>query len=196
MISKSELLECSITNFTKYGSKNFTMDELASELGMSKKTIYHYFKNKQDLVSNSLSYLLEKIVEDIDAALINLSDPILKIIKIYEIGFSYFECFKPSFLFGIKKYYPKADDVFETFRNEIVFKKVYNLLLEAQEKQLIRNDVNLKLVCELYFLRIESIVYKPNNFFETYSNNVLLNHLIIHNLKGILTSNYSNAVFK
>lgn len=54
MIGKSELLECSIANFTKFGSKRFTMDELANELGISKKTIYNYFKNKADLVSESL----------------------------------------------------------------------------------------------------------------------------------------------
>ncbi len=196
MISKSELLECSITNFTKFGSKSFTLDELARELGMSKKTIYIHFKNKEDLVSESLRFLIEKIKRDIDITLLKHTDPIVKIIEIYRIGFDYFKCFRPSFVFGLKKYYPKADEVFETFRNHIVYEKVYNLLLEAQSKKLFRDHINLKLVCDLYFLRIDDIAYKKSNIFDVYSNKELLEHLIIHNLKGISTANYTNAYFE
>jgi AcrR family transcriptional regulator len=196
MIDKSELLECSIANFTKFGSKSFTLDELASEMGMSKKTIYNYFKNKEDLVSESLGFLIEKIKHDMDLALLQQTDPIVKIIEIYRIGFDYFKCFKPSFIFGLKKYYPKASEVFETFRNYIVFDKVYNLLMEAQHNESIKKDVDLNLVCELYFLRIDTIAYKINNLFEKYTNEALLQHLIIHNLKGISSVNYTNAYFE
>ncbi len=196
MTSKSELLECSIANFTKFGSKSFTMDELASELGMSKKTIYNYFKNKEDLVSESLEFLIKKIKNQIDLTLLQHSDPIVKVIEIYKIGFDYFKCFKPSFTFGLKKYYPKADEVFEAFRHEIVFGKVYDLLEEAQQKKLINEHVNLKLVCELYFLRIDNVVYKIDNLFDVYSNKELLEHLIIYNLKGISNTNYTNSYFE
>ncbi|WP_100610320.1 TetR/AcrR family transcriptional regulator [Confluentibacter lentus] len=196
MISKSELLECSITNFTKFGSKSFTLDELASEMGMSKKTIYNYFKNKEDLVSESVGFLIEKIKYDMDSALLQETDPIVKIIEIYRIGFGYFKCFKPSFIFGLKKYYPKASEVFEMFRNNVVFDNVYNLLVEAQHNGFIRKDVDLNLVCELYFLRIDNIAYKINNLFEKYTNEALLQHLIIHNLKGISSANYTNAYFE
>ncbi len=36
--------------FLKLGFKSVTMDDIASELGVSKKTIYKYFKNKEELV--------------------------------------------------------------------------------------------------------------------------------------------------
>ncbi len=196
MINKERLLECSITNFIKFGSKRFTMDELAFELGISKKTIYTYFKNKEILVSESLSFLIEKIKREIDIRLLKHDDPIVKIIEIYRVGFEYFNSFKPSFIFGLKKYYPKADDVFETFRNEIVFEKIYNLLVEAKQQKLIKEDVNLRLVCELYFLRIDSIIYKSNGFFERFTNKELLEHLVIYNLKGISSIGYSNEFFE
>lgn len=195
MITKSELLECSITNFIKFGSRAFTMDELANELGMSKKTLYAFFKNKEELVSESLSFLIQKIKKETEIAISKETDPLAKVILIYEIGFSYFKCFKPSFIFGLKKYYPKADDVFETFRNDIVNHKIRVLLEEAKEKRFVRQEVNIDLVCELYFLRVENVVFKTNNLFESYSNDVLLQHLIINNLKGIVEVNYSNRFF-
>ncbi|MFH4966004.1 TetR/AcrR family transcriptional regulator [Gaetbulibacter sp. M235] len=196
MTTKEEVLECSIANFTKFGSKSFTMDELAGELGMSKKTIYNYFKNKEDLVSESLEFLIKKIKKQIDLTLLQHTDPIVKIIEIYKIGFDYFKCFKPSFTFGLKKYYPKADEVFETFRHEIVFGKVYNLLEQAQQQKLIKEEINIKLACELYFLRIENVIYKPNNFFDEYSKKELLEHMIVYNLKGISNANYTNSYFE
>ena len=195
-MKKAELLECSVTNFTKFGSKSFTLDDLASKMGVSKKTIYNYFKSKEDLVSESVGFLIKKITQDIDLALLQQTDPLIKIIDIYRIGFDYFKSFKPSFIFGLKKYYPKASDVFEAFRNDMVFNKVYNLLVEAQQNGSIRKDVDLTLVCELYFLRIDNIAYKINDLYEKYTNEALLHHLIIHNLKGISSANYTNAYFE
>lgn len=195
MITKAKLLECSIANFIKFGSKAYTMDELANDLGMSKKTIYSYFQNKENLVSESLSFLVDEIRRDIQTTIKDEKDPILKVILIYEIGFRHYKSFKPSFLFGLKKYYPKADQVFEDFRQEIVNEKVRHLLVEAQEKGVIRPDVNLELVCELYLLRVENVAFKKNNLYENHSSDVLLQHLIVNNLRGIVRPNYSNRFF-
>ena len=58
MISKQELLEQSVEKFVKFGSRSFTMDELASELGISKKTIYHHFNSKDQLIFESVKLLV------------------------------------------------------------------------------------------------------------------------------------------
>ena len=195
MISKQELLECSVENFTKFGSKRFTMDELAFELGISKKTIYNWFETKEDLVSESLSFLTKKFKRDVEKAILERNDPIEKIIIIYEIGFHYFEWFNPSFIFGLKKYYPKANMVFEAFRDDIVYGVIYKLLVLAKEQFIIRYHVNLKLVCDLYFTHIENLLYNANNFFDIYTKKELLQHLIINNLRGITNPNYSNIYF-
>ena len=62
MISKSELIACSALNFTRFGSKRFTLDELANQLGISKKTIYHYFNNQEDDKDTNLTELMKIII--------------------------------------------------------------------------------------------------------------------------------------
>lgn len=195
MIGKKELLRCSITNFIKFGSRSFTMDELASQLGISKKTIYKFFSNKEDLVTEGLEQMLADIKEEIHSKISEEEDPIVSIILVYEIGFKYLKDFKPSFLFGLKKYYPKANEVFDAFRNDIVNTIILNLLLDAKKQGLLRASVDPKLVCELYFLRVENVTFKTTNFFETYSLNSLLDHLIINNLRGLTVDGYSNRYF-
>lgn len=196
MTTKSDLLECSILNFTQFGSKRFTLDELASSLGISKKTIYKYFDNKEDLVSQSLSFLLDKYRIEI-ANIVNdaTTDAIEKIILIYKKGFAYLKYFKPSFLFDIKKHYPKADKVFTDFSEQLVHGTILSLLTEAKDKGLLQKQVQINLICDLYFLHIDNIAFKNDNLFDMYSNKVLVEHLIVFNLKGIVVESYRNRLF-
>ncbi|APG65876.1 TetR family transcriptional regulator [Tenacibaculum todarodis] len=196
MITKVDLLKFSITKFTQCGSKQVTLDEIANTLGISKKTIYTFFNNKEELVTSSLESLLNEYREDINSVVTeNSNDPILCVVLIYEKGFEYLKYFKPSFIFGLKKYYPKAHTLFEEFIEELS-KKSYKLLKQAQESGDIKEDVNIELIVKIYFLRIDKLVFKENNLFEFYSKNELFKHLVTYNLKGIITPNYSNSYFE
>ena len=197
MITKAELLKCSIVKFTQCGSKHVTLDDIAGSLGISKKTIYTFFDNKEDLVAASVENLLNEYKEDINGIVnSNGKNPILCVILIYQRGFEYLKYFKPSFLFGLEKYYPKASTVFNNFVEELSNNIVYNLLKQAQEVGNIKEDVNLELIVSIYFLRIDKLIFKKNNLFETYPEEELFNHLVVYNLKGIITSNYSNSYFE
>ncbi|WKB80497.1 TetR/AcrR family transcriptional regulator [Cellulophaga omnivescoria] len=196
MITKKDLLECAKSNFTKFGSKRITLDELAKTLGISKKTIYVHFKNKETLVNKSVASLINDYKLDInDIVKNNSNDDILTIILIYKRGFEYLRYFKPSFIFGLKKYYPKAYTTFNDFRKELAFSTVLNLLKNAKEKGLILPNVNLKLVIELYFYKVESIAFTEDNLFTLYDTDIILKHLIVYNLKGITTKNYANPYY-
>ncbi|MGG5486460.1 TetR/AcrR family transcriptional regulator [Gaetbulibacter sp. PBL-D1] len=196
MISKEELLECSVANFTTFGSKRFTMDELAHCLGISKKTIYKYYSSKEELVIASVTCLIDSFNENIKEIIAKEQDPLSCIILLYKRGFEYLKHFKPSFIFGLKKYYPEANKVFDDFRDEFVNEIIYGLLQKAQVFKFISSDVNIKLFCELYFKRFEEIAFKDNTLFDTYSNDELLNHFVIFSLKGIINSDYENPHFK
>ncbi|WP_458626583.1 TetR/AcrR family transcriptional regulator [Winogradskyella sp. PC D3.3] len=196
MITKAELLKCSITKFTQFGSKHITLDQLAKTLGISKKTIYTFFDNKEDLLTSGLESLLNEYREDINKIVSsNSDDPVLSVILIYKRGFEYMRYFRPSFLFSLKKYYPKASQLFDDFIEELSNHIVYPLLRQAQESGTIKKDVNLELVVKIYFFRIDNLVFKENNLFELYPKEDLFNNLVIYNLKGIINSDYSNSYF-
>lgn len=197
MITKSELLQCAITKFTKFGSKHVTLDELAQELGISKKTIYSFFKNKEDLVVSSIQTLLNEYNEDINRIVSeNENDPILSVILIYKRGFEYLKYFKPSFLYGLEKYYPKAFKLFKNFSEDLSKKTISTLLKQAQKQNDIKSDVDLDLLVKIYFSRVDNLLFKDNNLFELYSKNILLRHMVIYNLQGVVSKSYANEFFK
>ena len=197
MITKEELLTCSINKFTQFGSKHVSLDEIASTLGISKKTIYTFFKNKEDLVTSSLEQLLNEFSEEIDRLISdNKEDPIISVILIYKRGFEYLKYFKPSFIFGLKKYYPKASNFFEKFNEDLANKRIYNLLKQAQEAGNIKQEVNLELVVKIYFLRLDTVLFNNNNLFKLHHKEELFKHMVVYNLRGIITRNYSNTIFE
>ncbi len=195
MITKQELLECSVVNFTTFGSKRFTMDELAQTLGISKKTIYKYYNSKEHLVSDSVVYLIEKIKHTISNITEQEPDPLVCIIEIHNIALTYLQHFTPSFIYGLKKYYPKANTIFDDFRSHVVNHIIYGLLQQAKTLNLIVNQVNVKLFCDLYFKRFEEFFLKHTSLSQNYSHHELLNHFVVFNLKGISVSGYSNSYF-
>jgi AcrR family transcriptional regulator len=197
MITKKELLSCAITKFTKYGSKHVSLDEIAQTLGISKKTIYTFFRNKEDLVTSSLESVLNAYKEDINGIIAsNSNDPVFCVVLIYERGFEYLKYFKPSFIFGLEKYYPKAFKLFQDFTEELTFTTIFNLLKHAQNKNDIQSDVNIKLTLEIYFSRIENLIFKKNNLIDLYNKDLLIKHMVTYNIKGILSKQYFNSYFE
>ncbi|MBU3027965.1 TetR/AcrR family transcriptional regulator [Zobellia galactanivorans] len=194
MFNKDRFLEFALSKFTKFGSKRFTLDDLAHELGISKKTIYENFKGKEEIIQESLVALLNKLRYQINECVEKeKSDPIRAVIAIYRIGLDTFKSFSPTFLRSLKKYYPNVYRLFNDFRENDVSVLVKDLLLNGQGKGQIRKDVDIDLTYELYYNRMEYIVHAENkNFYEQFTPEELLNHIIINNLRGIATKEYLN----
>ncbi|CAM3443403.1 TetR/AcrR family transcriptional regulator [Zobellia roscoffensis] len=192
MINKDQFLEFALSKFLKFGSKRFTIDDLAHELGISKKTIYKNFTGKEQIIKESLAAFLTKLRSNIyECVEKEKSDPILAVISIYRIGLDTLKSFNPTFLRSLKKYYPEVYKMFSDFRENEVSALVKDLLHSAQKKGHLRKDVNIKLTYELYYNRMEDILHAaPNNFYKDFTLEELLNHLIINNIRGIATKSY------
>ncbi|MBA4745152.1 MAG: TetR/AcrR family transcriptional regulator [Muricauda sp.] len=193
MGDKNNILAYAIENFTKFGSKRFSMDELAKNLGISKKTLYKHFNSKEKLVKESLGYYLDNIRANVDNYMLenpNEDQPLTTVIFIYKQGLITFQEINPAFLHGLHKYYPKAYEIYAQLKMDIVWNVVCPLLKKAQELGQVRNNVNVELVCTLFLSRMEETVYSKANLFDEYSIHELLDHIIINNLRGILTLEY------
>ncbi|QII46171.1 TetR/AcrR family transcriptional regulator [Flagellimonas oceani] len=193
MGDKKDILAYAIENFTKFGSKRFSMDELAKNLGISKKTLYKHFSSKEILVKESLRFYLDNIRADVDNYIIenpNEEQPLTTVIFIYRQGLITFQEINPAFLYGLHKYYPEAYKIYSQLKKDIVWDIVSPLLKRAQALGQVRKNVNVELVCTLFLSRMEETVYSQPNLFDEYSIHELLEHIIINNLRGILTLEY------
>lgn len=195
MENREEFLEFAISKFLKFGSKRFTLDDLAHEMGVSKKTIYRHFSSKEEIVLESLKYYLTGVQNEIAEAIKRAqNNPIQAIISIYRLGLNNLKKFSPTFLLGLQKYYPRANELFNEFRAKEIHECVFDLLKQAQVKGQIRMNVNLKLTSQLYLNRLEYVLFSSDNLFDKYSGSELLEHLVINNLRGIATQAYASKL--
>lgn len=71
--------------YQKYGIKSVTMDDVARHLGISKKTLYEFFTDKEDLVSHVLSYEMDQLIENVSKRTANSLNAIEELFEVYKM---------------------------------------------------------------------------------------------------------------
>ncbi len=104
---KDKILEYASQEFLHYGFKNVTMDDLAQKLGISKKTIYEYFSNKNQLVFEASHKIFDSVMEAIRNIYQNETDPIQGLFEIKKIALKYLIDNQQSPQYQLQKYFPE-----------------------------------------------------------------------------------------
>lgn len=143
--------------FLRLGFKSVTMDDIANELGMSKKTIYKFFKNKEELVDESISVIHEKIHETMSCICNNEYNAIEENFEIKKTFKDLFKNTDDSPMYQLQKYYPKTHaklmlDEFSLFKDCIL-----KNITKGIEEGLYRETIDLELTAKFYFSLIMSV---------------------------------------
>ena len=170
---KEKIIIKSSQLFLDFGFKSITMDDIASKMGISKKTIYRYFKNKEELVSNSVTYLHEKISNSICDITKQGYNAIEENFVIKNMFTDIFEKSNTSPMYQLQKYYPKIYK--NLIENEfIIFEEcVGTNIVKGIEEGLYRENINEDIILKFYFLLIFGL-HDENIFtYKNYSLNQL-----------------------
>ena len=185
-IEKQEkILLGSLDLFMKYGIRSVTMDDIARELGVSKKTLYHYFANKADLLAKILE-LHEK--ESLHCFRDNLNSELNAIDELLEISRKIGDDLKkynPSALFDLQKYYPEIiKPVFERRKNAVLQFTNENLKRGIQQG-LYRQDLDTVIISQLYVKKLEGIHEFMFANEDNYSYDKIFNVMFDNHIRGI-----------
>lgn len=150
---KEQILEATIQVFNKKGIK-FTMDDLAKALGMSKKTIYTVFEDKNELFLAMVDYLFDGIkaaqMDIINSKELSLNEKIRGVLNVMPAGYKDID-FRQLYL--LKDKYPKIYAQVE-IRLENGWEDTFSLLEEGISKGIIKN-INISIVKLMFEASIE-----------------------------------------
>jgi AcrR family transcriptional regulator len=152
--SKVKILRGVEELFFKYGIKNITMDEIANHLGISKKTIYHYFKDKDEVVHSLMLQTIEGNRCEIKNCRNQSKNVIEEMFKIMDEIRTIFSRINPVLFYELHKFYPQTWQVFQEFKSSFFQAMVESLLLRGQKEGYIRIDINIKILSRM---RVEMI---------------------------------------
>lgn len=171
--------------YNKYGIKSVTMDDVARELGISKKTLYLYVENKNDLVSKVLDYMVEKgncNMNKLYEKQLNAIEELLQVgIHIIKTTKDY----NPSTEYDLKKYYPDLHKKLHNIRKEKMYTAVLKNIQKGKMEGLFREDLDDDIIAKMQTSRFMTIgtdeIINPEDMFKP----KYILELFIYHIRGI-----------
>lgn len=163
MSPEEKILKGARELFFKYGVRSVTMDDIARHLGMSKKTIYQSYKEKDEIVHK----LMQSHIKEDEFACTeaykkgnNVVEEVFNVIRnITEI----FSKVNPLLLYELQKYYPQSWKLVKEFKENFVQKMVEQSIEKGKKEGYVRLDANTRILSRLRMEEVE-IAFNPAIF--------------------------------
>ena len=173
--------------FLTLGFKSVTMDDIANELGISKKTIYVHFENKTKLVEATTLEMFEIISHGIDDICHMEKDPIEEMFDIKQLVLEHLKDEKSSPYHQLQKYYPKIFNSLRSKQYGLMEECVANNLTRGIAIGLFRSNIEIEFVSKIYFAGIMALKDKQLFPLINFSMSSLMNNYLEYHIRGICT---------
>ncbi len=163
MEPQEKILKTSLELFFKYGIKHVTMDDIARELGMSKKTIYQFYKEKDDLVTQLCDteiLVQENIFNTVSET---AKDPIHEIMLISLKMREMMQNINPLFFLDLQKFYPQSFKRFQRFKEECAAVSILKNIRKGVEMGIYRPDIDPQFATKYRMAQIDMLMF--GNYF-------------------------------
>ncbi|MCY7351173.1 MAG: TetR/AcrR family transcriptional regulator [Cytophagaceae bacterium] len=184
---KERIIQKAESMFFRYGVKAVTMDDIARELGISKKTIYLHFPDKDELVMQVVGREMHRDqceYEEMESSGINSVE---KFIQASEMMRQTLVNVNPRLLYEIQKYHPRAWQLFQEHMQEFALKGIEKELHRGISEKLFRSNLDVPVIARLRLKQIEmgfdNQLFPPEHFPLLRVQNEFLDHF----MRGIVT---------
>lgn len=192
---RENIIEVATGLFRQVGVRAVTMDDIARQAGISKKTIYQEFEDKGALVFEAFSAFLEK-EEEVLRKIIQEEDNVIQhFVRISKFMKEQYTGMNPLILNEIRRYYPKSWKRFEGFKNGLALKTMVEVLERGKETGYFRNEIDVEI---LAMLRLEQITFDFRSLPSASQFDMvkLQLELVDHFIHGILTDKGRQAYLR
>ena len=169
MEPQDKILKTSLELFYKFGIKRVTMDDIAKELGMSKKTIYHHFKEKDDLVNTLCDTEMIKHEQIFDELFNESKNPIHEMMLISANMRKMMQHINPIFFLDLQKFHPQALNRFQEFKQNCAFKHIERNINKGIEAGFYRNEIDVEFTAKYRLSQLDMLLFGNYYSFEKIS---------------------------
>ncbi len=172
--------------YFKFGIKSVTMDDVAKSIGISKKTLYLYVSDKNDLVEKVIRHSMSrKEIHGVDTLEDKPINAIEKMVEVYKSSLEIIKKINPSVEFDLEKYYPSLYQEFKLKRRENIYKAIAGNLEQGIEEGFFYDDYNIDIVSKLHVSRIESLMETDIFEKDEYSLSEIFKQMFYYHLRAI-----------
>ncbi|MBJ7882760.1 TetR/AcrR family transcriptional regulator [Gelidibacter salicanalis] len=185
---KEKIINRATELFLTLGFKSVTMDDIANELGISKKTIYVHFENKTKLIEAATFTVLEDVCNGIDCISESSVNPIEELYEIKMYAMAFLKNEKTSPQFQLKKYYPQIYQRLQVKQFEKMQGSVQESIQKGVDTGLFRSNIDVDFISRMYFNGMSGI--RDEHIFphDQFSIEYLMESYLEYHLRAIATN--------
>ncbi|MBT1687938.1 TetR/AcrR family transcriptional regulator [Dawidia soli] len=151
---REKLLKGATELFMRYGLRSVSMDDIARQLGVSKKTIYQYFTDKDDMVATVVKTHMERQQQQFDEITRVAKDAVDEMVRLsYCLKESMRET-NPTVLYDMQKYHPRAWGEWLAFKNKVIRESIVRNLRSGMAEGYFRADLHIDTIANM---RLEAV---------------------------------------
>lgn len=174
--------------FTQYSVRSITMDEIAGSMGISKKTLYTWFTDKNELVETVYAMPLQQLETDCTTIIRGASNAIQEIFLIWQSVKQTIGTMNETLLHDLQKYHHTAFERYTSFKKGFLFQLLLSNIRRGQSEQLYRAQIIPELIAG-YQVSITGINTRQEiNQQQLWPQATINEQLILHYLHGLATA--------
>ncbi len=156
METRQRIVKTASELIMRFGAKSVTMNDIANELGMSKKTLYQHFSNKEEIIFSVTEVLTENQHTEMLLIRTQAKDAVHEVMLILNWMSKMFQELSPAMINDIRKYYPKSWRIFQEFKSNVILGMVKENLEWGQGEGIYRPEMNIEIISLLRVSQIET----------------------------------------
>jgi TetR/AcrR family transcriptional regulator, cholesterol catabolism regulator len=190
MEMKQRILQKANDLFRRYGFKSITMDEIATQLGASKKTIYQYFSDKDELVEDVVKQTIDYAQQTCDNNRLNSRDAVHELFAAMDFVQQIFSGMNPAMMYDLERFHPQAYRLFLDHKNKYLYDIIKANLKRGIAEELYRPEINIDVIArfrlEGMMIAFNQDVYPASKFNLGDLHTAIIEHFLfgVASLKG------------
>lgn len=155
MDTKQKILHAATKLFHKFGVRSVTMDDIARELGISKKTIYQYFQDKDEVVTIGFQTHIDAEIEEFTEIVKTSKDSLDELFRISLCLRRNLTDVNPSLLFDLQKYHPKSWGLWLEYKNNYIKNFIVATIHRGQAEGNFRSNLDAEVLARFRVEQVE-----------------------------------------
>lgn len=187
MVVRERILETALRMFRTYGVKGVTMFDIARDCGISKKTVYEHFVDKQALIDEGMQQLLSNHINYFTECLQTTDNAIEEMVRNMKYVTNMAKTMNPVMLHEIQKYHPDTWKSIQRFKEDGILYNIKENLKRGMTEGLYRQNLHIDIVARMRQLQLEAAfdpIQYPADQFEMH---VVMEQITAHFILGIAT---------
>jgi len=156
----TEFLKTVLSLYSKYGIKSVTMDDVSRELGISKKTLYNFVSDKNELVEKVIDFQYKERLEWMKSLNLDKLPALEEVVQVSKMINKMVAEFNPSFHYDLSKYYAVIYKKMMKINHESMAKSMFQNLKKGKKEGYYRSDLNEEIIVNMHIVNVENLAEK------------------------------------